>query len=65
MHIVSPASAKAIAELEEAVERFCPILNLLRKPQAISGSVNLVKPRAEKAKPAEGATAAGRRAKAA
>ncbi|CEJ14289.1 OsmC-like protein [bacterium YEK0313] len=65
VHIVSPASAKAIAELEEAVERFCPILNLLRKPQAISGSVNLVKPRAEKAKPAEDAAAAGRRARAA
>lgn len=29
----------AIAEVRDAVERVCPILNLLRRPQAISGEV--------------------------
>lgn len=65
VHIVSPASAKAIAALEEAVERFCPILNLLRKPQAISGSINLVRSQPDRPRPAEDGKAAGRRAKAA
>ncbi len=37
-HISSPASEKEIAELYEAVERSCPILNLLINPQQINGS---------------------------
>jgi uncharacterized OsmC-like protein len=35
----SPASDEEIASLHQAVERTCPILNLLIKPQQISGSV--------------------------
>lgn len=58
VRIVSPASAKVIAGLEEAVERFCPILNLLKKPQAISGSIDLIKPSLAKAKQANGAAKA-------
>jgi len=37
-HISSPASEEEIAELYEAVERACPILNLLINPQQINGS---------------------------
>lgn len=40
VHITSPASREDVARLEEHVERSCPILNLLKKPQAISGSVD-------------------------
>ena len=39
VHIVSPASEAAIAAVREAVERSCPILNLLRHPQAIGGRI--------------------------
>ena len=39
VHLESPASAEKIAELHKAVERVCPILNLLQNPQAISGRV--------------------------
>ncbi|QBD80800.1 OsmC family peroxiredoxin [Ktedonosporobacter rubrisoli] len=39
VHIKSPASEQEIAELHEAVERACPILNLLLNPQQITGSV--------------------------
>jgi uncharacterized OsmC-like protein len=39
VHIVSPASDADIAQLHENVERFCPILNLLRNPQTVSGRV--------------------------
>ncbi|MGL4287729.1 MAG: OsmC family protein [Phreatobacter sp.] len=58
VRIVSPASAKVIASLEEAVERFCPILNLLKKPQAISGAIDLIKPGPAKAKPGKSANSA-------
>lgn len=39
VHLVSDAAAEAIAALHEAVERACPILNLLINPQQISGQV--------------------------
>jgi uncharacterized OsmC-like protein len=39
VHITSPAPRATIAQLEEAVERACPILNLLRSPQTIRGHV--------------------------
>jgi uncharacterized OsmC-like protein len=35
VRIVSPASPETLAALYEAVERSCPILNLLRHPQAV------------------------------
>lgn len=38
-HIASPDGEAAIAELTAAVERHCPILNLLRAPQSIAGTV--------------------------
>ncbi len=41
VHIVSPASEAEIAKLRENVERYCPILNLLKLPQQISGTVAL------------------------
>jgi uncharacterized OsmC-like protein len=41
VHVASPASAEDIAELHAAVERVCPILNLLANPQQISGTVQL------------------------
>lgn len=41
VHIDSPASQESIAELHEAVERSCPILNLLLNPQQINGQVIL------------------------
>jgi len=37
LRIASPASEEQLAGLHEAVERACPILNLLLKPQTISG----------------------------
>lgn len=40
IHIVSPASAEAIAELHETVERTCPILNLLRRPQEVVSTIS-------------------------
>ena len=42
MHIDSPASSADIAALFEAVERTCPILNLLRNPQTIRADVRHV-----------------------
>ncbi|WP_027579418.1 OsmC family protein [Bradyrhizobium sp. Ai1a-2] len=39
--IVSSAAPTEIRVLREAVERNCPILNLLRQPQAIAGEVRL------------------------
>jgi uncharacterized OsmC-like protein len=39
LHIQSPASTDEIAALHEAVERACPILNLLANPQQIAGRV--------------------------
>jgi uncharacterized OsmC-like protein len=40
--IDSPASDRDLAALFEAVEQYCPILNLLRRPQTITGSVRRV-----------------------
>jgi uncharacterized OsmC-like protein len=37
VHIDSPASDQELAELHAAVERVCPIFNLLRDPQQIDG----------------------------
>jgi uncharacterized OsmC-like protein len=39
VHIGSPADDETIGELYAAVERACPVLNLLRNPQEITGSV--------------------------
>ncbi|MDT4849078.1 hypothetical protein FQZ97_831870 [compost metagenome] len=47
MHIDSPASRDEIDALFEAVERNCPILNLLRNPQAIRAEVKLVNSKAK------------------
>jgi len=41
--IASSATPAEIRALREAVERNCPILNLLRQPQAIAGEVRLTK----------------------
>jgi uncharacterized OsmC-like protein len=46
VHIDSPASRADIDALFEAVERNCPILNLLRNPQTISAEVKLVNSKA-------------------
>jgi hypothetical protein len=35
----SPASAEEIAGLHTAVERVCPVLNLLLNPQTITGTI--------------------------
>ena len=37
--MASPASDEELATLFEAVERNCPILNLLRNPQQIQGTL--------------------------
>jgi uncharacterized OsmC-like protein len=47
VHITSPASSEEIAALHEAVERACPILNLLLNPQQISGTIALTASEAE------------------
>jgi uncharacterized OsmC-like protein len=39
VHISSPASNQELTELHAAVERVCPILNLLVNPQQIAGTV--------------------------
>jgi uncharacterized OsmC-like protein len=39
MRLESPAPAEVIAELHEAVERNCPILNLMLNPQAVTGTI--------------------------
>ncbi|MBS0452573.1 MAG: OsmC family protein [Proteobacteria bacterium] len=49
VHIDSPASREDIAALFEAVEQSCPILNLLRNPQAIRSEFKLVNSQAEAA----------------
>jgi uncharacterized OsmC-like protein len=41
------ASDEEIAELHEAVERFCPLLNLVRQPQTVVGTVQRIGPRSE------------------
>ena len=49
MHIDSPASRAEIDALFEAVERTCPILNLLRNPQQVSGTLVRTQPAAQAA----------------
>jgi len=49
VHIDSPASRAEIDALFEAVERNCPILNLLRNPQSIRAEVKLVNSKAQAA----------------
>ena len=49
VHIDSPASREDIDALFEAVERNCPILNLLRNPQSIRAEVKLVNSKADAA----------------
>jgi len=44
VRIVSPASETELRELHAAVERSCPILNLLAQPQQIAGTVEHVSP---------------------
>ncbi|HTK09968.1 MAG TPA: OsmC family protein [Ktedonobacteraceae bacterium] len=39
VHIASPASDEELKALHEAVERACPILNLLVNPQQINGTL--------------------------
>lgn len=46
VHLVSPAAPETISELHEAVERACPILNLLVNPQIIHGVVEHTQPAA-------------------
>ncbi|MDT0317768.1 MULTISPECIES: OsmC family protein [unclassified Streptomyces] len=41
VHVTSPAPAERIRELHEAVERNCPIYNLLVNPQQVTGRVVL------------------------
>ena len=50
VHIDSPASRAEIDALFEAVERNCPILNLLRNPQTIRAEVKLVNSKAQAAR---------------
>ncbi|MBM9466705.1 OsmC family protein [Nakamurella leprariae] len=39
VHLESPASEEELRDLHEAVERNCPIFNLLREPQQVTGTV--------------------------
>ena len=57
VHIDSPASRADIDALFEAVERSCPILNLLRNPQAIKADVKLVNSQQQQTQQAEAANA--------
>lgn len=41
IHVVSEESPETIAALHEAVERVCPIYNLLKNPQHIAGEIVL------------------------
>ncbi|HMG50461.1 MAG TPA: OsmC family protein [Inquilinus sp.] len=45
--IASPAAPAEIEALQQAVERNCPILNLMKNPQQIGGAVRLTSSRAE------------------
>ncbi len=47
VHIASSASHTELAELHAAVERVCPIFNLLVNPQQISGSIARTLPEPE------------------
>jgi uncharacterized OsmC-like protein len=44
VHIVSSASEADIARLKAEVERFCPILNLLKQPQSIRAEIDHQRP---------------------
>jgi uncharacterized OsmC-like protein len=44
VQVRSPASADSLADLHRAVERVCPILNLLVNPQQITGTLVLLEP---------------------
>jgi uncharacterized OsmC-like protein len=44
--IGSPAAPAEIGALRQAVERNCPILNLLRQPQAIAGEIRIARSQA-------------------
>ncbi len=39
VHLGTGASEDAVDKLHEAVERLCPVLNLLRRPQTVAGPV--------------------------
>lgn len=39
VHVASPATSEEMAALHAAVERACPILNLLTNPQEITGTI--------------------------
>lgn len=52
VRIISSAGRDDIARLEAQVERSCPILNLLKKPQTLHGSVDLRRPSAAAVLPA-------------
>jgi uncharacterized OsmC-like protein len=45
-HIVSPADEGAVRAVHEAVEQWCPILNLLKQPQPLEGRVRHTRPAA-------------------
>ncbi|MBX6743500.1 MAG: OsmC family protein [Acetobacteraceae bacterium] len=44
VHLTTTASGAEIAAVEAAVDRACPILNLLRRPQAITARVERLSP---------------------
>ncbi|MFD0589459.1 OsmC family protein [Paenibacillus sp. GCM10027627] len=46
LRIESSATAEQLAELHDAVEVACPILNLLQQPQQVSGTLVHVRPEA-------------------
>ena len=50
VHVESDADAAAIDALHASVERLCPVLNLLRRPQAVAGSVHHDRPEPEPAR---------------
>ncbi|MCS7464161.1 OsmC family protein [Paenibacillus doosanensis] len=50
--IVSPEPQETIDRLHEAVEKACPVLNLLANPQIITGEVILTAPEAKQAQEA-------------
>ena len=55
VHLDTSAPDEAVDRLHEAVERLCPVLNLLRNPQAISGPARrAVAPNAARALSPEG-----------
>lgn len=55
VHLSSPASTEQVDALFDAVERSCPILNLLRQPQQVRGEVRHTRTDAAGAVGADGA----------